>query len=54
MYRGSFVETGAASDVFNRPTHPYTKKLIDAEPRIDQPRRHGLAPRREAVNFEPK
>jgi peptide/nickel transport system ATP-binding protein len=43
MYRGNFVETGPAYEVFNRPVHAYTKKLIDAEPRIDQPRKHGRA-----------
>jgi peptide/nickel transport system ATP-binding protein len=43
MYRGNFVETGPAHEVFNRPVHAYTKKLIDAEPRIDQPRKHGRA-----------
>ena len=49
MYRGAFVETGPASEIFNRPTHPYTKKLLDADPRIDQPRRHGLKPKPEAT-----
>jgi ABC-type oligopeptide transport system ATPase subunit len=42
-YRGNFVETGPAHEVFNRPVHAYTKKLIHAEPRIDQPRKHGRA-----------
>jgi ABC-type glutathione transport system ATPase component len=41
MYRGNFVETGSAREVFRNPQHAYTKKLIDAEPRIDQPRRYG-------------
>jgi peptide/nickel transport system ATP-binding protein len=41
MYQGQFVETGSAADVFNRPQHPYTRRLIEAEPRLDAPRRYG-------------
>jgi len=41
MYRGNFVETGTAADVFTNPQHAYTRKLIEAEPSIDQPRRYG-------------
>jgi peptide/nickel transport system ATP-binding protein len=43
MYRGNFVETGTAAEVFRNPRHAYTRKLIDAEPGIDQPRRYGVA-----------
>ena len=43
MYRGNFVETGRARDVFRSPRHAYTQRLIEAEPRIDQPRRYGIA-----------
>jgi len=39
MYRGRFVETGAASEVLHRPLHPYTRLLLDAEPNLDAPRR---------------
>ncbi|MEA2779808.1 MAG: hypothetical protein QOK29_1352 [Rhodospirillaceae bacterium] len=39
MYRGRFVETGPAGNIFRRPLHPYTRLLLDAEPRIDAPRR---------------
>jgi peptide/nickel transport system ATP-binding protein len=52
MYRGNFVETGPAREVFNRPVHAYTKKLIDAEPRIDQPRKHGRAAPGEQTTLE--
>jgi peptide/nickel transport system ATP-binding protein len=52
MYRGNFVETGPAHEVFNRPVHAYTKKLINAEPRIDQPRKHGRAVPSEEGRFE--
>jgi ABC-type glutathione transport system ATPase component len=41
MYRGKFVETGSAHEVFRNPQHAYTRRLIDAEPRIDLPRRYG-------------
>ncbi len=41
MLAGRFVETGTAADVFRRPTHPYTRRLIDAEPKLDGPRRYG-------------
>jgi oligopeptide/dipeptide ABC transporter ATP-binding protein len=32
MYAGSVVETGQVADVFERPTHPYTKGLLDSVP----------------------
>ena len=32
MKNGTIVEQGNASDVFERPTHPYTCSLIEAEP----------------------
>jgi len=38
MYRGRFVEIGPAEAVFRRPLHPYTRRLIEAEPRIDAPK----------------
>jgi peptide/nickel transport system ATP-binding protein len=40
MYRGRFVETGPAEAIFRRPMHPYTRLLLEAEPRLDAPRRH--------------
>ena len=33
MERGRVVEEGPTSEIFQRPQHPYTRKLIDAEPR---------------------
>jgi oligopeptide/dipeptide ABC transporter ATP-binding protein len=39
MYRGRFVETGPAEAIFRRPMHPYTRLLMEAEPRLDAPRR---------------
>ncbi len=41
MRQGRFVETGTADDVFYTPQHDYTKMLLDAMPRIDQPMREG-------------
>jgi peptide/nickel transport system ATP-binding protein len=32
MYRGRFVETGVAREVFERPAHPYTQALVAAIP----------------------
>jgi peptide/nickel transport system ATP-binding protein len=52
MYRGKFIETGSAREVFNRPSHAYTRKLINAEPRIDQPRKHGRAASGDTVKPE--
>ncbi len=33
MQRGSLVETGLTEDVYQRPQHPYTQKLIEAIPK---------------------
>jgi len=43
MRHGEFVETGVAEDIFYHPQHPYTRMLLDAMPRIDQPVREGRA-----------
>lgn len=32
MQHGEIVETGRATDIFDTPQHPYTKKLLSAEP----------------------
>lgn len=32
MYLGKFVEIGTIDDIFNNPTHPYTKALLSARP----------------------
>jgi oligopeptide/dipeptide ABC transporter ATP-binding protein len=34
MYRGKLVEMGTAADVFDRPSHGYTKALISAIPQM--------------------
>ncbi|MFM9858769.1 ABC transporter ATP-binding protein [Pseudoxanthobacter sp. M-2] len=33
MRHGEVVETGPTADVFERPQHPYTRMLVDAQPR---------------------
>lgn len=33
MYAGQIVETGATSEVFSRPQHPYTEALLNSVPR---------------------
>jgi oligopeptide transport system ATP-binding protein len=35
MYGGRIVEQGPAREIFNRPTHPYTRGLLASIPRID-------------------
>lgn len=35
MFRGSLVETGTVADVLTRPQHPYTRKLLDAVPKLE-------------------
>ncbi len=37
MRLGQFVESGTAEEIFYSPKHEYTKMLLDAMPRIDQP-----------------
>jgi len=35
MYLGKFVEEGLVDDVFDNPSHPYTKALLSARPTFD-------------------
>ncbi|WPB58873.1 dipeptide ABC transporter ATP-binding protein [Xylophilus sp. GOD-11R] len=47
MERGHIVEQGPVADVFSRPSHPYTRKLLDSVPRRavdEQAVAAGLAP----------
>lgn len=39
MQQGEVLETGTAEELFSRPNHPYTKKLISTIPQIDQPKK---------------
>jgi oligopeptide/dipeptide ABC transporter ATP-binding protein len=39
MYFGKIVESGPADEIYNRPTHEYSKLLLAAVPRPDPDRR---------------
>ena len=39
LYLGRLVETGPTQAVFKKPAHPYTKTLLDAEPKPDPTKR---------------
>jgi len=43
MRDGDIVEAGGIEDIFYRPRHDYTKMLLDAMPRLDNPDRKGHA-----------
>jgi peptide/nickel transport system ATP-binding protein len=43
MYAGRIVEQGGARPVFDHPAHPYTRRLLEAVPSVDQRHRlHGV------------
>jgi peptide/nickel transport system ATP-binding protein len=44
MYAGRVMETGSVSDIFYRPTYPYSHALLASIPRLDQPRGQPLTP----------
>jgi oligopeptide/dipeptide ABC transporter ATP-binding protein len=38
MYAGEVVERGSVRDIFHRPAHPYTRRLLECDPaRIEEP-----------------
>ena len=43
MYAGRIAETATASDLFKRPSHPYTKGLLSSIPRIGTKRKTRLS-----------
>ncbi|MCL1593489.1 MAG: ABC transporter ATP-binding protein, partial [Actinomycetia bacterium] len=43
MYLGRIVESGPAESIFNAPSHPYAKALLDAAPEPDFTSRKPLA-----------
>jgi peptide/nickel transport system ATP-binding protein len=42
MYSGRLCELGAAADVLQRPSHPYTRALLEARVSIDTPRAQAI------------
>jgi oligopeptide/dipeptide ABC transporter ATP-binding protein len=44
MYLGRIIERGSATQVLERPAHPYTQGLIASLPRLDMPRGERLVP----------
>ena len=44
MYAGKIVESGSATDIYHRATHPYTLGLLESVPRLDLPRTERLVP----------
>src|SRR3954464_6722488 len=52
MEKGHVVETAKSADIFARPEHPYTKKLMRATPRLGVSLRD-LLPEDEAALLKP-
>ncbi len=52
MYRGRHVEQGTTQDIFERPQHIYTKRLLSAIPDVDPRQRERLSAFRASVNAE--
>jgi oligopeptide transport system ATP-binding protein len=44
MYAGQIVESGTVYEIFKSPRHPYTQRLLQAIPRLDQPKDRPLVP----------
>ena len=42
MYAGRVAESGPVAEIFNRPSHPYTRGLLDSIPRLEQTRKTKL------------
>lgn len=42
MYAGKVVEAGLVTDIFQRPSHPYTQGLINSMPRLNTPHKKRL------------
>ena len=47
LYLGRLVELAPRADLFSKPSHPYTRALLDAAPRIGRRRNRGTALRGE-------
>ena len=44
MYAGEIVESGTTKEIFSSPKHPYTISLLNAIPRLDDPKGRQLIP----------
>ncbi len=44
MKEGEIVETGTTAEIFANPSHPYTKKLLGALPRLDEKKKPKAVP----------
>jgi oligopeptide transport system ATP-binding protein len=44
MYAGKIVEDAPAEQLFSKPQHPYTQRLLQSIPRLDLPKDHPLIP----------
>ncbi len=42
MYAGRVAEIGPVEDIFSRPSHPYTRGLLESIPRLEYPRKTRL------------
>lgn len=42
MYAGKVAETGTVYDIFDRPSHPYTKGLLESIPRLEHKQKERL------------
>jgi len=42
MYAGRVAESGPVKDIFDRPSHPYTRGLLDSIPVLENPRKTRL------------
>jgi oligopeptide transport system ATP-binding protein len=42
MYAGEIVESGPVEELFYRPSHPYTQRLLQSIPRLDMPQDQSL------------
>jgi len=42
MYAGRIAEVGSVEDIFHRPTHPYTRGLLESIPRLEYARKSRL------------
>ncbi|AXI00473.1 ABC transporter ATP-binding protein [Sporosarcina sp. PTS2304] len=52
MYQGRLVEEGTVGDIFERPLHPYTKRLLAAVPEMNPAKRMQKVQERQTIQRE--